>query len=83
MFTGIVAGTGRITELEGNDVIRIVIDFAMVSTEGLEEGASVSVDGVCLTVVDIDGQHISFDAIPETLSLTTLDDKIVCNWIIL
>ena len=36
MFTGIVAGTGRITELEGNDVIRIVIDFAMVSTDGLE-----------------------------------------------
>ena len=45
MFTGIVAGTGRIIELEGDDVIRIVIDFAMVSTAGLEEGASVSVDG--------------------------------------
>ncbi|MDC0556628.1 riboflavin synthase subunit alpha [Candidatus Poseidoniaceae archaeon] len=81
MFTGIVAGTGRITELEGNDVIRIVIDFAMVSTEGLEEGASVSVDGVCLTVVDIDEQYISFDAIPETLSLTTLGEKIVGNWV--
>ncbi|NCF96719.1 MAG: riboflavin synthase subunit alpha [Euryarchaeota archaeon] len=81
MFTGIVAGTGRITELEGNDVIRIVIDFAMVSTEGLVEGASVSVDGVCLTVVDIDEQYISFDAIPETLSLTTLGEKIVGNWV--
>lgn len=81
MFTGIVAGTGRITELEGNDVIRIVIDFAMVSTEGLEEGASVSVDGVCLTVVDIDEQYISFDAIPETLSLTTLGEKIVGHWV--
>ena len=81
MFTGIVAGTGRIAELEGNDVIRIVIDFAMVSTEGLEEGASVSVDGVCLTVVDINDKHISFDAIPETLSLTTLGEKIVGNWV--
>ena len=81
MFTGIVAGTGRITELEGSDVIRIVIDFAMVSTEGLEEGASVSVDGACLTVVDIDGQYISFDVIPETLSLTTLGEKIVGNWV--
>ena len=81
MFTGIVAGTGRIAELEGNDVIRIVIDFAMVSTEGLEEGASVSVDGVCLTVVDINGKYISFDVIPETLSLTTLGEKIVGNWV--
>ena len=81
MFTGIVAGTGRIIELEGNDVVRIVIDFAMVSTNGLEEGASVSVDGVCLTVVDIDEQNISFDAIPETLSLTTLGEKIVGNWV--
>ena len=81
MFTGIVAGTGRITELEGNDVIRIVIDFAKVSTEGLEEGASVSVDGVCLTVVDINEKYISFDVIPETLSLTTLGEKIVGNWV--
>ena len=81
MFTGIVAGTGRITELVGNDVIRIVIDFAMVSTEGLEEGASVSVDGVCLTVVDINEKYISFDVIPETLSLTTLGEKIVGNWV--
>jgi riboflavin synthase len=81
MFTGIVAGAGRIIEFEGNDVIRIVIDFAMVSTEGLEEGASVSVDGVCLTVVDIDNQNISFDVIPETLSLTTLGEKIVGNWV--
>ena len=81
MFTGIVAGTGRITELEGNDVIRIVIDFAMVSTDGLEGGASVSVDGVCLTVVDINGKYISFDVIPETLSLTTLGEKIVGNWV--
>mgnify|MGYP006215925489 CR=1 FL=1 len=81
MFTGIVAGVGRINHLEGNEVIRIVIDFSMVSTEGLAEGASVSVDGVCLTVVEIDGQIISFDVIPETLSLTTLGEKIEGHWV--
>ena len=53
MFTGIVAGSGRITNISGEDVIRIVIDFTMVPTDGLVEGASVSVDGVCLTVVEI------------------------------
>ena len=61
MFTGIVAGTGRISQIQGDEVVRIVIDFSMVSPEGLVEGASVSVDGTCLTVVEIDGQMISFD----------------------
>jgi len=81
MFTGIVAGMGRISHIEEKEVNRIVIDFSMVSTEGLAEGASVSVDGVCLTVVEIDGQMISFDVIPETLSLTTLGEKTEGHWV--
>ena len=81
MFTGIVAGTGRVSNIEGDDVIRIMIDFSLVSTEGLVTGASVSVDGVCLTVVEIDNQMISFDVIPETLSMTTLGEKVVGNWV--
>ena len=75
MFTGIVAGTGRISSIAGEDVIRFVIDFSTVSTDGLVTGASVSVDGVCLTVVEIDSPKISFDAIPETLEKTTLGSK--------
>ena len=75
MFTGIVAGTGEISSIAGEDVIRFVIDFSTVSTHGLVTGASVSVDGVCLTVVEIDSPKISFDAIPETLQKTTLGTK--------
>ena len=75
MFTGIVAGTGEISSMAGEDVIRFVIDFSTVSTDGLVTGASVSVDGVCLTVVEIDSPKISFDAIPETLQKTTLGTK--------
>ena len=75
MFTGIVAGTGEISSIAGEDVIRFVIDFSTVSTDGLVTGASVSVDGVCLTVVEIDSPKISFDAIPETLEKTTLGSK--------
>ena len=75
MFTGIVAGTGEISSIAGEDVIRFVIDFSTVSTDGLVTGASVSVDGVCLTVVEIDSPRISFDAIPETLEKTTLGTK--------
>ncbi len=81
MFTGIVAGTGRIASISGDDVIRLVIDFSMVSTKGLETGASVSVDGVCLTVVEINSPKISFDVIPETLRLTTLGEKIEGHWV--
>jgi riboflavin synthase len=75
MFTGIVAGTGSITEMSGSDVVRIVINFQSVSTDNLETGASVSIDGTCLTVVEINSPKISFDVIPETLQKTTLGSK--------
>lgn len=75
MFTGIVAGTGTIREISGEEVVRIVIDFQSVTTDNLETGASVSIDGTCLTVVDINSPKISFDVIPETLQKTTLGNK--------
>ncbi|MDC3047862.1 riboflavin synthase subunit alpha [Euryarchaeota archaeon] len=81
MFTGIVAGTGNITSISGKDVIRIDIDFCNVTTDKLEIGASVSVDGVCLTVVEINSPIISFDVIPETLRLTTLGSKDVSSMV--
>jgi len=81
MFTGIVAGTGKISSITGEDVIRFVIDFCSITTDGLVTGASVSVDGVCLTVVDIDRPKISFDAIPETLEKTTLGIKQVGEYV--
>ena len=41
--------------------------------DGLITGASVSVNGVCLTVTEISGSEISFDAVSETLALSNLD----------
>ena len=72
MFTGIVEGIGRITEIEGEMVIRLCIELP--SVEDLAIGGSVAIDGVCLTAVEINGKVVSFDVIPETLSLTTLAD---------
>ena len=43
--------------------------------DGLETGASVSLDGVCMTVVSIDSGLVTFDAISETLDRTTLSDR--------
>lgn len=77
MFTGIVNGTGTIVTISGESVVRIGINFGLVSTENLEIGASVAVDGVCLTVVEQIEKLVYFDVIPETLSRTTLSKKSV------
>ena len=76
MFTGIVAGKGKIVSIEGEDVIRIVINFQDVTTNELQIGASVSIDGVCLTVVEFNSSNVSFDVIPETLTLTTIGNRV-------
>ncbi len=70
MFTGIVEGLGLVTDIRGDELTRLCIELP--SVEILAIGASVAIDGVCLTAVEINGAVVSFDVIPETLSLTTL-----------
>lgn len=69
MFTGIVQGTGCIQSVSGDSVV--TIDVQIPSTEGLEIGASVSIDGVCLTATSV-SDTVTFDVIQETLDRTTL-----------
>ncbi len=76
MFTGIVQGSGRIAsrEARGGDQ-RLEIDCAGVLEPAvLVPGASIAVNGVCLTVVDPADARFHADASAETLSLTTLGD---------
>jgi len=71
MFTGIVQGKGVITSIEyGNEITTLRIQVP--STEGLSIGASISIDGVCLTATTFSDGIVSFDVIPETLEKTTL-----------
>ena len=71
MFTGIVQGKGTVVAIEiGNEITTFRIQVP--STEGLQIGASVSIDGVCLTATEFSGEIVSFDVIPETLGKTTL-----------
>tara|TARA_Y100000746_G_scaffold43798_1_gene33219 strand:- start:6721 stop:7341 length:621 start_codon:yes stop_codon:yes gene_type:complete len=72
MFTGIVAGTAPIVQIEDKDVIRSLTVDLEEYTDNLEIGASVALDGVCMTVVSIDDNLVKFDAIEETLTRTTL-----------
>jgi riboflavin synthase len=73
VFTGITRGTFPITRVErspGRLSYAVALPAQLIA--GLEAGASVSIDGVCQTVVAIAGDEVSFDAIEETLRCTTL-----------
>lgn len=75
MFTGIVKGIGLIAHMEmRNSILRYSIQFPEDLLGGLERGASVSVDGVCQTVITIDQAKIWFEAIGETIERTTFKE---------
>ena len=76
MFTGIVEARGTVEELEAKGSVRRVV-FATepslaLAVEGLPLGASIAVDGVCLTVTSRARGRFSADLGPETLARTTL-----------
>ena len=71
MFTGIVEELGTVVSVEHRGVdSRIVLDAAVV--EATPVGASIAVDGVCLTVTDVAGSSFAVDVMPETLRRSTL-----------
>lgn len=76
MFTGIVQGTAVIESIRDHDALRTFeIEFPKEFCEGLEIGASVSIDGVCLTVTKIiSPTRASFDVMLQSLNITTLGD---------
>ncbi|HJL16008.1 MAG TPA: riboflavin synthase [Sandaracinaceae bacterium LLY-WYZ-13_1] len=72
MFTGIVEEVGRVDALEKGDALVRLTTASTVVHEGARIGDSVAVNGVCLTVVAIDGARLAFEAVPETLRRTNL-----------
>ena len=73
MFTGIVQGVGEIVaKTTVNTVTSMTISLPNV--ENLAIGASVSINGVCLTVVSIESNNVQFDVIDETIDRTNLGD---------
>ena len=72
MFTGIVRGWCEVVSIaQASGVARLTIDLGTLADD-LETGASVSNNGVCLTVTEIAGSHVGFDVIGESLGLTNL-----------
>jgi riboflavin synthase len=68
MFTGIVEERGSVLEAGAS---RLVIGCQTVVVDS-DIGASVSVNGVCLTVVARGAEHLAFDLSPETLARSSL-----------
>ncbi len=74
MYTGITRGTYPVVAVDAReDLTTYQVELNEKLVEALELGASVSVDGVCQSAVAINGALVTFDAIRETLELTTLD----------
>jgi riboflavin synthase len=74
MFTGIVEEVGRVRRFAREGSTGRMEVTARVTAEGSEIGASVAVNGVCLTVVDRWPDGLAFDVGPETLAVTALGD---------
>jgi len=68
MFTGIVEEIGKITSAQPKSLV-IAADETL---KGAEQGGSVAVNGVCLTITSISGNSFSVDIMPETLMRTNL-----------
>jgi len=71
MFTGIVQGVGSVKGVTQHTSHRTIL-VEIPNVEGLQIGASVAIDGVCLTVVSFENNDVAFDVIEETLRRTTL-----------
>jgi riboflavin synthase len=72
MFTGIVQTIGQITGVTMSGMVQRVA-IAFEGMESLAIGASVAVNGVCLTVVAMNDRVVEFDTMEETRQKTNLD----------
>jgi riboflavin synthase len=74
VFTGIIETVGRVASVEAQgEKTRLAIEAAAVS-DGLPVGASVAVNGTCLTVVAVSASQVIFEVVRETLDRSSLGD---------
>jgi len=76
MFTGIIEELGAVQKLEPRTAgAHLQIECRTV-LDDLSPGASIAVNGVCLTAVDLESNSFSADLAPETLNRSNLGDLI-------
>jgi riboflavin synthase len=75
MYSGITRGLFPIVSVERRTgVTRFDVELSPELARDVALGASIAVDGVCLTAMHVAGTRIGFEAIAETLAHTTLDE---------
>jgi riboflavin synthase len=76
MFTGIVEELGRFrSATRTGETSRLAFGAELIVSD-VVLGASIAVNGCCLTVVDYDGEHFAVDVLDETLSRTNLGELV-------
>ena len=71
MFTGLIQAVGRVAAIEHQESsARLVISSSDIAQQ-IAQGDSVSVNGVCLTVVSFDKSQFAVDVMVQTLKLTS------------
>jgi riboflavin synthase len=72
MFTGIIEELGQVVRLvPGTDSARVTVRGPLVTTDAAP-GSSIAVNGVCLTVVDLEADTFTADVMAQTLALSSL-----------
>jgi riboflavin synthase len=73
MFTGLISDVGKVERVSPRQGgARLTIRPTAMDVDDLALGESVACSGCCLTVAERGGGLVSFDAVPETLSRTTI-----------
>lgn len=72
MFTGIIEELGSVRSIEERGENARIVIAAQVVTEGTNHGDSISVNGVCLTALDLEPNSFAADVSRETLLRSTL-----------
>jgi riboflavin synthase len=75
MFSGLIAHLGRVAAVHGNlaEGISLTIEAPDAVADGVADGDSVAVNGVCLTVVKHDVSTMTFDVVPESIRRAGFD----------
>lgn len=74
MFSGIIEEIGLVEEIISKKNLSVFKVRAKKVLRGTKAGASIAIDGVCLTVTDLRKEVLSFDIMRETMLKTTLTD---------
>jgi len=79
MFSGIIEELGKIKDISKRGDINLITVEADKVLKDTELGDSISVNGVCLTVVKKESGLLSFEVIPQTLKITNLKSLRTCD----